>query len=557
MVRGVVRILYREVKGLHQAAYVLAFFALGSQMLAIVRDRVLAHEFGAGSELDTYYTAFKIPDLLFVLFSSVLSVYVLIPFLSGFLVKGDKAGARAFLSHVFSVFVLVYSVLAVILFFLMPTLVAYLFPYALDQEALVLLSRILLLQPFLLGVSSLLGVITQSGHRFVLYAVSPLVYNLGIIFGVTVLYPLYGLSGLTWGVVLGALCHGLIQVPLVYKEGLEFRLSLSPDVVLLKDIVRMALPRALTLTLNQLVLFVLVILASTLVVGSVAVLQLAINLQSVPLAIIGVSYSVAAFPSLAAYYNEQKMQAFAHHIMTAIRHIIFWSVPIVFLCIVLRAQLVRVILGSGSFDWSDTRLTAAVFAVLMFSLVAQSLNLLLIRAFYAGRDTRTPLYITFWTSLASIFMAVVFLAVYQIHPEMKLFISDVFRVTDVVGSEVLPLALGYSSGVILQSLLLLVMLFKKFKIPATGLWTRFYHALFASIMGALAAYTTLNFVVNGLQTDTFIGIFIQGALAGFIGVCGVLLGYYALGSKELHEVVDAVERRLFKTDVIEPEEDLI
>ncbi len=557
MVRNVVRVIYREVKGLHQAAYVLAFFALGSQILAVVRDRILAHEFGAGRELDIYYVAFRIPDMLFVLFSSVLSIYVLIPFLSEYLVKNDTAGARKFLANVFSIFVYLYTICAAVLFVLMPYLMETLFPYIADQTSLVLLSRVLLLQPFLLGISSLLGVVTQAGHRFILYAISPLIYNLGIIFGALILYPLYGLVGLAMGVVLGALGHGLIQVPLVRKEQLMLHFTTVFDWKQLQTILRVAIPRALTLTLNQVVLFILIVLAGGLAVGSVSVFQFAFNLQSVPLAIIGVSYSVAAFPMLAQYYNQNNIKAFTLHITTAVRHIIFWAVPITFLCIVLRAQLVRVVLGSGLFDWADTRLTATVFAVLLFSLVAQSLTLLFIRAFYAGRDTRTPLYIVFLSSVISVVSALFFLWIYRAYPTAESFISDLFRVGDVVGAEVLPLALGYSCGLIVQATLLFGALVYRFSIATKGLGTRFYQALFASMMGALAAYVTLNFVVEGLQTDTFIGIFLQGTLAAFIGCCGVLLGYYALGSQELHEVIGAVEKKLFNTDVIEPEKELL
>src|SRR5690606_18920193 len=123
------------------------------------------------------------------------------------------------------------------------------------------------------------------------------------------------------------------------------------------------------------VLLILMGLASAMTVGSVAVFQFAHNLQSVPLSVIGVSYSVAAFPILAELFGRQKRDEFVLHIVTALRHIIFWSVPAIALIIVLRAQIVRVVLGSGAFDWSDTRLTAAVLAVLSISLLAQATTL--------------------------------------------------------------------------------------------------------------------------------------------------------------------------------------
>ena len=133
-----------------------------------------------------------------------------------------------------------------------------------------------------------------------------------------------------------------------------------------------------------------------------SIFQFAYNLQSVPLAIIGVSYSVAAFPLLAELYSSANREKFALHVLTALRHIIFWSVPAIALILVLRAQLVRVVLGSGEFDWTDTRLTAAVLALLSLSLVAQAIYLVVVRAFYAGGRTRIPFYGTLIGSVLAI-----------------------------------------------------------------------------------------------------------------------------------------------------------
>ena len=121
MVRHVLNIVYKEVRGLHQAAYVLGLFAFGSQLLALVRDRLLAHQFGAGYELDLYYAAFRIPDLMYVLFASTLSVYVLIPFVAR--ARESKRGnkeASDILSQVFSLFLIFYSVLALCIWFFAP-----------------------------------------------------------------------------------------------------------------------------------------------------------------------------------------------------------------------------------------------------------------------------------------------------------------------------------------------------------------------------------------------------------------------------------------------------
>ena len=252
--------MYKEVRGLHQAAYVLALFAFGSQLLALLRDRLLAHEFGAGALLDVYYAAFRLPDLMFVLFASTLSVYVLIPFVTrlqksaGEESEAGNQKASHLLSSVFTLFLVVYAGVAVVMFVAAPYLMPKLFPGIADQELLVTVTRILLLQPFFLGISSLFGVVTQLGHRFILYAVSPLIYNVGIIFGVLALYPIWGLSGLVFGVVLGAFGHMAIQLPLVLRSDLSVGLVRRIDWPELRQVLSLSVPRALTLSLNQIVL---------------------------------------------------------------------------------------------------------------------------------------------------------------------------------------------------------------------------------------------------------------------------------------------------------------
>ena len=210
----------------------------------------------------------------------------------------------------------------------------------------------------------------------------------------------------------------------------------------MREVCFVSVPRALTLSLNQIVLLVMVGMASTMAVGSVSVFQFAFNLQSVPLAVIGMSYSVAAFPTLSTLLAKNKQIEFNHQLLTALRHIIFWSVPIAALIIVLRAQIVRVLLGSGAFDWGDTRLTAAALALFVISLIAQSVLLLLIRAFYAGGKTFTPLWVATLSSVASVLLALFFHATYSTNTAFQHTVAGWFRLEGVAGTEVLMLTLA-------------------------------------------------------------------------------------------------------------------
>src|SRR3989344_5506806 len=360
MVKGFINMLNREINGLHQAAYLLGFFAICSQVLALVRDRILASQFGAGNVLDLYYSAFRIPDLLFVTIASVVSISVLIPFLINRFEKGQEK-VKEFIDSVFSFFFFFMVVSGIVAFFLTPLLMKWIFPVFAQSSSfgeLVSLTRILLLSPIFLGFSNLLASITQVHRRFFVYAISPVVYNVGIIFGIIFLYPMFGLQGLGLGVVLGAFLHFAIQIPLVSSQKLLPRLRLNFNINTVKEVVFTSIPRTITVSSNEIAKLFLISFASLFVSGSIAVFNFSLNLQSVPFSIIGVSYSLAAFPTLTRLFSGGNVEEFLRQIITSTRHIIFWSIPVSILFIVLRAQIVRTILGAGAFDWSDTRLTA-------------------------------------------------------------------------------------------------------------------------------------------------------------------------------------------------------
>jgi len=554
MVKRVIELMYSEIRGLHQAAYILALFAFGSQLLALVRDRLLAHTFGAGNELDIYYAAFKIPDILFALFASVLSVYVLLPFVTKAKAESGIKSGSSILGQMFTVFIFVYLVVAVLIFIFAPHLVTLVFPgLVADSEALVLLLRVLLLQPFLLGVSSLLGVVTQLSQRFILYAVSPLIYNIGIIFGIVLFYPHFGLVGLVIGVVVGALGHMLVQLPLMLRSDLAFGFITKIDFKLLKSIFMVAIPRAVTLSIQQLVLLTLTGMATVMSIGSVSVFQLAFNLQSVPLVIIGMSYSVAAFPVLADLFAQKKRDIFNIHVYTAVRHIIFWSFPILALIIVLRAQIVRVVLGSGAFDWNDTRLTAAMLALFVIALTAQSFILLLVRTFYAGGNTRLPLFIALFGASTTIASAFLLLNWFNTSPTLRTFLETAFRLENVSGTEVFVLALAFVIGVITEMIILVVMATRMFEIKWHGIVRKIYEALLSALSAGMAAYATLVFVVDGVNQETFMGIFLQGLAAGVVGVAFAILVYKLLDSKELDEIYKSLHAKFFKKNLIGPQ----
>src|SRR3569623_1853638 len=336
MVRSFLTAIGREVRGMHEAAYLLAAFALASQLLALVRDRLLAGQFGAGHTIDLYYAAFRIPDFLFATVASLLSLYALLPVLSK-LQKRDGASAIAFLRSTLFAFFVGMGVIAALLYIAAPSLVSLIAPGIASDAAshaqLLLLVRILLLQPIFLGASNIVAALTQLRNRFFLYAGSPLLYNLGIIVGIVWLYPMMGIAGLGWGVVIGAMMHLLLQLPFFFMEK-SSQLPKGEFFPAFFEVLKLSVPRTLALASGQLSLLALVALASLFAEGSISIFMFAWNLQSVPLAIIGVSYSVAAFPTLARFHASGNKIELVRHIEDALRHMVFWAVPAIALTVV-------------------------------------------------------------------------------------------------------------------------------------------------------------------------------------------------------------------------------
>ena len=540
------RYLSFEVRGMHQAAYLLAAFALGSQLLALVRDHLLAALFGAGHVLDIYYAAFLVPDFIFNTVASLFSLYALLPIITR-LEQENEEYVSSFLRDTLAFFFLLMAFVGMIAYILAPVLAPIvakgLTADAVSRTELVFLMRILLLQPILLGASNTIAALTQLRHRFVLYSISPLLYNLGIIFGAVVLYPHFGIAGLGFGVVSGAALHMLVQVPFFFAEKRGASISLGRFIASIRDVVFLSIPRTLSLASTIISKIAIVGMASFLSAGSIAVFNFAYNLQAVPLAIIGVSYSVAAFPTLAKLHAQGAREEFSRYIEAALRHIMFWSIPATVFVIVLRAQIVRTILGAGQFNWTATRLTAAAVALFILSLAAQSVTLLIARAYYASGNTRKPLYFAIADIVVSIGAAFLLMRLFQESILWREWIGTVLRVDDVGGATVLMLALGYALGSIAECAIGYMYFVRDFSLSGVRMARLTFETLSASIIGGTVSYFVLTLSGNSFNINTTLGVFAEGAVAGIIGLVVTGLMLYILKSHELNEAIGVVLRR--------------
>jgi len=534
MVKWFFSLFNRDFGGLHEAAFLLGVSAIFSQILALFRDRLFASTFGTGTTLDIYYASFRIPDLIYVIIASLVAATVLIPFLIDRFASHSHEDVRHFLNSVLTMFLGLLLGASLLAFILLPYVADTLVPGFSEKElsSFILLSRILLIQPIFLGLSNLLGAVTQAFRRFFLYALAPILYNVGIIIGILFFYEPFGIAGLGYGVILGAFLHLIVQIPFVADRNLIPIPTSRPNMGDIKNVFMLSLPRTVTLSANNVIVIILTALASLLGSGSIAVFNLSYNLQAVPLAVIGMSYSVAAFPTLVKLFAEGNKEHFVRYIVVAAKHIIFWSLPALSLFIVLRAQIVRVILGAGAFTWTDTRLTAASLALFSFSVVAQGLILLFVRGYYAAGNTKKPLMANLSASIVTILLAFVFLRWFERFPAFTNFFEVLFRVSDVAGTKILMLPLAFSLG----SLLNMTILWQFFKRDFKEHYISVRKSVFTALAGALiigtVSFYLLRFFDDFFNINTFTGIFMQGFLSGIGGIISGMVFFEFIKDKE-------------------------
>lgn len=544
-------LIQSQIKGLHQAAYLLGSFAILSQIFALVRDRLLAATFGAGLELDMYYAAFRLPDIVFVLLVTFFSVTVLVPLVVERL--DNQKELERYFNSVFTFVCLCATVFFVVAWFATPFFLKLIVPeiYAQYSDTLVMMTRIILVQPILLALSGFFGSFAQAQKKFLLYALSPVMYNVGIILGIAVLYPVYGLFGLAFGVVLGAFLHFAILVPFVAHTYVPKFSKIN--VADIKKLITQSIPRTFSLLSNQILLVITTFFAGLLAFGSIAIFNLSYNLQSVPLAIIGVSYSLAAFPSLALFFKEKQYEQFYELLSRAIRHVFFWSLPIVALFIVLRAQIVRVILGSGNFDWNETMLVAAALAIFTTSLVAQSASQVLIRAFYAMGKTAYPFVCTFISFLVTVALMCVLFIPNLAQSDFIFYLETFLKVENTVSSLILVIPIAFSIGQWVQFILLILGIGQIKTIFSKQFFVSMSQSLLGAGVIAIMSYSALQFLSGVVDLDTFVGIMIQGGVAASAGIISGMLFLIVIGNKEMKIVTDMSFKKFKKQAVLQPE----
>jgi putative peptidoglycan lipid II flippase len=373
---------------LPQGALLLSVLTFGSYVMGLLRDRIFARTFGAGPELDAYNAAFVLPELaLDVLIASGLAA----PFVPIFLElkREDGTAAVSFGQTILTGAVIVMGVAAAILFVLAPETTRFIAPGfdESQQQLYTSLFRVMLATPVIFAASIALGEVLVAERRFFAYGLAPLLYNGGIIVGTVALTGSIGVFGPAVGAVIGALLHLAIRLWGIRRTEFRIRPRLAVRTRAVREFVKLMLPKTVSQPIEPLTFLFFTSLASTFVAGSVTALSFARNFQSVPVSLIGIAFSVAAFPALSAAYAAGDRRRFSAILGTNIATITLLTSAAAVGLYVVGGFAIELFLGGGAFDASDIALTSLVLSAFALSVPFESLFHLLSRAMYATRNT--------------------------------------------------------------------------------------------------------------------------------------------------------------------------
>jgi putative peptidoglycan lipid II flippase len=512
---------------LGKATLIIAVLTLVSRMIGFLRDLLLAKQLGISSETDIYFTAFRIPDLIYnLLILGTLSA-AFIPVFTSYYLK-DKKEAWGIANGILNSAVFVIVLICIIIFFFTEPLTKILAPGFTPEQIhqTAQLTKIFLISPILFTISSVFSSSLLSLKKFIWVNMAPLFYNAGIIVGIIWLYPIMGLSGIAWGVILGALLHALIQLPQLIVLGFTWRPKFNWKHRGIKKIGGLFLPRVLGLDISYVNLIIVSIVGSTLTTGTISAFNFANNIQAVPLGIFALSTTLAVFPLLSEQYAKKEIESFINTFNKAFVRILYFIMPAAAIILLLRAYLVRLLIGYGKCDWTCTITTFDALGVLSFSLIAQSLIPLLSRAFYARQNTKTPV--------------IIGLIAMAINGVLSYYLS--FHLG------IIGIAFGFLVAAAFQVLMLFSFLHRSLgkelvnRTNESHLIQKDYYILvnlvkiaLSCLLTAVSCYGALYVIDNFVDTHTIIGILIQLVFA--LGISGLV---YLLTTAKMG-VPDAVQ----------------
>jgi len=513
-----------------RASAIMIVTLVGSRVLGWLRLSVIGAHFGETPELDAFWAAFKIPDAIFGLVVAGALASAFIPVFTSYLAREREDEAWHVAASVMNAVLILLVGFSIVMWiaapYVVPTFVA---PFH-DPQQIALtvdLTRIMLLSPIFMGLSSLTTGILNSYRQFLSSATAPLVYNLVIILFTQFGYPFLGIHAVAIGVVVGALVMWLVQLPELTFRRTRYSFSLDLSHSGVRDVLRLAGPRTLALGAVQIVFFVDTYLAVGMPEGSLTALVYANQLLLLPLGVFSIAISAAVFPTLSHYASLGQVGRMRDTVQQAIRWILFLTLPTAIVMIVLRRPIVNLLFQYGSFGPEARELTQAAFLFYSLGLAGHALVQILARVYFASRDTQTPLALT----LISIGLNVV----------LSVSLAPFLGING--------LALANSIATLVEAALLFILLASRARLRLVGLGVSTLKQISASLLMGVAMFGFIN--VTNLPFDLIkdppkLTLLLQTILAAAVGGLVYLAAAYLLRIGELQEIVAVVRARLMR-----------
>ncbi len=469
-----------------RAAGIITIAMVLSRVLGYVRDLALYAQFGQNRVTDAYNAAFSIPDFLYMILVGGALSSAFIPVFGTYLARGeDEEGWRVASSVLNFVVILLLGGIFLGLVFTYP-LVRLLVPGFVPSELAltVKLTRIMLAQTFFMGLSGVIvGILNSYGH-FTAPALGSVLYNLGVVTVGWVLAPYLGITAYSLGVVVGAVLNFAVQIPPLLRLGLRYRPVLDLRHPGVRQIGSLVLPVLIGLSVSQINLFVSQNLASSLPGGLLAALKTAQRLMQVPTGVFAVAVGTAVFPTLTAQAARAEWAQFRRTLSLGLRAVGFLTIPAAAGLLALGVPIVRALFEVGKFTSENTHATAVALFYYSFGVVGYSAALVLNRAYYALKDTRTPVLVGVGTVLVNVVLNLILV-----------------RVLGHGG-----LALAYSLvGILNMLLLLFVLRLRMGSIDGTRLLASTLRSLAAAAVMALSCFLLVEFLQRLLGVTSKLG----------------------------------------------------
>ena len=421
------------------AAFIIMATIMLSQILGLIKQRLLVSIFGASNTLGIYLASSRLPDFLFQLVIAGALSSAFIPVFSDYLEKGKKEEAYRVGSTLLVLGLVIFFILAVILFIFSNTFSKILFPgfSPAQLNLLASLMRVIIIGELLFIIGSFFSAVLQSYNHFLIPGVAGALYNFGIIAGIILFHPIAGIYSAAYGVILGAFIFIVAQVPLIARVKFNFKPSWPWKEKGVIKILKLMWPRTISIGIFQLGTIITVTLVSFLrdPGRNYVIFDLAQTLSFAPVVLVGQAIAQAAFPVLSK--EKDRLEDFKTTFITSFNQMLYLILPLSALFLVLRIPLVRLVFGASKFDWAATVLTGQTLAFFSISIFAQALIYLVSRGFYALHDTKIPLFVGSATTILMIGLGAAFIFVYHLGVESLAIAISIATIVNLIVSFIL------------------------------------------------------------------------------------------------------------------------